>query len=43
MKNFKIFDVTLRYGGYYTDWDFDNQTVDVSINAMNALPIDLNI
>lgn len=40
MKNFKIFDATLRDGGYYTDWDFDNETVDAYIKAMNALPID---
>lgn len=40
MRTFKIFDATLRDGGYYTDWDFDNQTVDAYIKAMNALPID---
>ena len=36
----KILDCTLRDGGYYTDWDFDNETVDAYIKAMNALPID---
>lgn len=36
----KILDCTLRDGGYYTDWDFDSQTVDSYITAMNALPID---
>ena len=40
MRTFKIFDATLRDGGYYTDWDFDNETVDAYIKAMNALPID---
>lgn len=40
MSTFKIFDATLRDGGYYTDWDFDAQTVDAYIQAMNALPID---
>ena len=40
MESFKIFDATLRDGGYYTDWDFNNQTVDAYIKAMNALPID---
>ena len=40
MSGFKIFDATLRDGGYYTDWDFDDQTVDAYIKAMNALPID---
>lgn len=36
----KILDCTLRDGGYYTEWDFDSQTVDAYIRAMNALPID---
>lgn len=40
MKSVKILDCTLRDGGYYTDWDFDSQTVDSYIKAMNALPID---
>ena len=40
MSKFKIFDATLRDGGYYTDWDFDSKTVDAYIKAMNALPID---
>jgi len=36
----KILDCTLRDGGYYTNWDFNSETVDVYIQAMNALPID---
>lgn len=36
----KILDCTLRDGGYYTDWDFNSDTVDVYIDAMNKLPID---
>lgn len=36
----KILDCTLRDGGYYTDWDFDSNTVDAYISAMNTLPID---
>lgn len=36
----KILDCTLRDGGYYTDWDFDEKTVEAYIEAMNALPID---
>ena len=40
MERCKIFDATLRDGGYYTDWDFDNETIDAYIKAMNALPID---
>ena len=36
----KILDCTLRDGGYYTNWDFDDKLVDAYIEAMNALPID---
>lgn len=36
----KILDCTLRDGGYYTNWDFNSETVDAYIAAMNALPID---
>lgn len=36
----KILDCTLRDGGYYTNWDFDDKTVDAYIQAMNTLPID---
>ncbi|MCF0193576.1 MAG: hypothetical protein HUK00_00135 [Bacteroidaceae bacterium] len=36
----KILDCTLRDGGYYTNWDFDDKTVDAYIEAMNVLPID---
>ena len=36
----KILDCTLRDGGYYTNWDFCEKTVDAYIQAMNALPID---
>lgn len=36
----KILDCTLRDGGYYTDWDFSNEIVNVYINAMNKLPVD---
>lgn len=36
----QILDCTLRDGGYYTDWDFNANTVDVYIKAMNGLPID---
>ena len=37
---FKILDCTLRDGGYYTNWDFDQLTVDSYLEAMNNLPID---
>lgn len=36
----KILDCTLRDGGYYTNWDFEETTVDAYIDAMNKLPID---
>jgi len=40
MTNFKILDCTLRDGGYYTNWDFDNSVVDVYLESVNQLPID---
>lgn len=36
----KILDCTLRDGGYYTSWDFDNNLVETYIKSMNQLPID---
>lgn len=36
----KILDCTFRDGGYYTNWDFNSETVDAYIQAMNVLPID---
>ncbi len=36
----KILDCTLRDGGYYTNWDFNLETVDIYIQAMNKLPVD---
>ncbi|WP_223854779.1 aldolase catalytic domain-containing protein [Bacteroides sp. GM023] len=36
----KILDCTLRDGGYYTNWDFNSETVDAYIQAMNVLPVD---
>lgn len=39
-KNFKILDCTLRDGGYYTDWDFNQNVIETYIDAMNKLPID---
>ena len=36
----KILDCTLRDGGYYTDWDFNESLVQSYIEAMNQLPID---
>ena len=36
----RILDCTLRDGGYYTNWDFDDALVDKYIEAVNVLPID---
>ena len=36
----KILDCTLRDGGYYTNWDFDDSTVESYIESINNLPID---
>ncbi len=36
----EILDCTLRDGGYYTDWDFDSQTVSAYAQAMRVLPVD---
>lgn len=36
----KILDCTLRDGGYYTNWDFDKDSVYQYIGALNDLPID---
>ena len=36
----KILDCTLRDGGYYTQWDFDKETVKTYFTAFNELPVD---
>jgi 4-hydroxy 2-oxovalerate aldolase len=36
----EILDCTLRDGGYYTNWDFDDFVVDKYLEAMNTLPVD---
>lgn len=35
----QILDCTLRDGGYYTNWDFENEVVETYIQNVNALPI----
>ena len=35
-----LLDCTLRDGGYYTEWDFDENIVDDYFETMNRLPID---
>jgi 4-hydroxy 2-oxovalerate aldolase len=39
-KNMKILDCTLRDGGYYTNWDFDQSLVSTYIDVCNNLPVD---
>jgi 4-hydroxy 2-oxovalerate aldolase len=36
----KILDCTLRDGGYYTSWDFDQNLVNTYFESLNNLPID---
>lgn len=36
----KILDCTLRDGGYYTQWDFDENLVQTYFEAFNNLPVD---
>jgi len=40
MNQTRILDCTLRDGGYYTNWDFDSDLVDLYINSLNVLPIE---
>lgn len=36
----RLLDCTLRDGGYYTDWDFDQELVKAYFKAMESLPIE---
>ncbi len=38
-NNFKILDCTLRDGGYYTLWDFENELVNTYFESFNHLPV----
>lgn len=40
MKKLKTLDCTIRDGGYYTLWDFENHIIDDYITNINLLPID---
>ena len=40
IDNIKILDCTLRDGGYYTNWDFDQELVKDYLIAMEKLPIE---
>ncbi len=39
-NGFSVLDCTLRDGGYYTRWDFDDALINGYFEAMNQLPID---
>lgn len=39
-KGFSVLDCTLRDGGYYTSWDFEDYLVHGYLDAMNRLPVD---
>lgn len=36
----KILDCTLRDGGYYTSWDFNEKLTDIYFESCNSLPVD---
>jgi 4-hydroxy 2-oxovalerate aldolase len=36
----KLLDCTIRDGGYYTNWDFDQDLVNTYIHSFNNLPVD---
>ena len=36
----EILDCTIRDGGYYTNWDFDVETVKIYLDSINNLPLD---
>lgn len=40
-EKLKILDCTLRDGGYYNNWDFDRETVDRYLIAVNAASVDV--
>lgn len=40
MKNITLLDCTLRDGGYYTNWDFDEELVKTYFSSLNKLPIE---
>lgn len=40
-KDVKILDCTLRDGGYYTEWDFEDSIVDTYVKNIAKLPIDV--
>ena len=41
MSKIKILDCTLRDGGYYNKWDFDQETVDRYLTAVKTSSVDV--
>src|SRR5688500_12545167 len=39
-RPFEILDCTLRDGGYYTNWDFNRNLVELYYSSFNELPVD---
>ncbi len=40
-KKLKILDCTLRDGGYYNNWDFDHELVELYLKSMKEASIDV--
>ena len=38
-KKLKHLDCTLRDGGYYTNWNFSSDLVEIYLNTVSKLPI----
>ena len=41
MGQYKILDCTLRDGGYYTNWNFENNTVRSLVKALDSVGVDI--
>jgi len=40
-RKLKFLDCTLRDGGYYTSWDFNDEVIDTYLKSVEKLPIDI--
>lgn len=40
-RKFEILDCTIRDGGYYTEWDFDDKLVKTYMESMQHMPVDI--
>ncbi len=41
VKDFEILDCTIRDGGYYTDWDFNDDLIERYFKSIEKLPVDI--